>query len=123
MRESGYYPAGAEFDPRAPWNEVEPEEITRNCDVWTAVRKTMSIPTTNYVSYDPLDDPDTSDVDWGDEFAVRCRDIPEILKELCELVRKYAPVTLASKRELRYIKELLEDAEGWETEETHVEEV
>jgi photosystem II stability/assembly factor-like uncharacterized protein len=27
MRESGYYPPGAEFDPRAPWNEVEPEEI------------------------------------------------------------------------------------------------
>ena len=23
MKESGYYPAGAEFDPRAPWNEVE----------------------------------------------------------------------------------------------------
>lgn len=23
MYESGYYPAGAEFDPRAPWNERE----------------------------------------------------------------------------------------------------
>lgn len=23
MRESGYYPPGAEFDPRAPWNEPE----------------------------------------------------------------------------------------------------
>ncbi len=27
MRESGFYPPGAEFDPRAPWNQVEPEEI------------------------------------------------------------------------------------------------
>lgn len=27
MYESGYYPAGAEFDPRAPWNEVEPTMI------------------------------------------------------------------------------------------------
>jgi hypothetical protein len=27
MRESGYYPPGAEFDPRAPWNQVEPPEI------------------------------------------------------------------------------------------------
>lgn len=26
MSESGYYPAGAENDPRAPWNEVEGEE-------------------------------------------------------------------------------------------------
>ena len=23
MRESGYYPAGAEFDPRAPWNQED----------------------------------------------------------------------------------------------------
>lgn len=27
MYESGYYPAGAEFDPRAPWNEVEPTMV------------------------------------------------------------------------------------------------
>ena len=27
MMESGYYPAGAEFDPRAPWNEKEPRMI------------------------------------------------------------------------------------------------
>ncbi len=27
MRESGFYPPGAEFDPRAPWNQIEPEEI------------------------------------------------------------------------------------------------
>lgn len=28
MRESGYYPAGAEFDPRAPYNQDEPEIVT-----------------------------------------------------------------------------------------------
>lgn len=27
MYESGYYPAGAEYDPRAPWNEREPTMI------------------------------------------------------------------------------------------------
>lgn len=27
MYESGYYPAGAEFDPRAPWNEREPTMV------------------------------------------------------------------------------------------------
>ena len=26
MRESGYYPPGTEFDPRAPWNQPEPVE-------------------------------------------------------------------------------------------------
>ena len=28
MYESGYYPAGAEYDPRAPWNEREPTMVT-----------------------------------------------------------------------------------------------
>ena len=27
MYESGYYPAGAEYDPRAPWNEREPTYV------------------------------------------------------------------------------------------------
>lgn len=28
-RESGYYPPGAEFDPLAPWNEVDKPEWSR----------------------------------------------------------------------------------------------
>lgn len=27
MYESGYYPLGAEYDPRAPWNEKEPNMV------------------------------------------------------------------------------------------------
>lgn len=27
MLESGYYPAGAQYDPRAPWNEKEPHMV------------------------------------------------------------------------------------------------
>ena len=27
MFESGYYPPGAEHDPRAPWNEKEPHQV------------------------------------------------------------------------------------------------
>lgn len=30
MYESGYYPAGAEFDPRAPWNQEDPVMV--ECD-------------------------------------------------------------------------------------------
>ena len=33
MRESGYYPPGAEFDPNAPYNQVDPPEIEcKDCD-------------------------------------------------------------------------------------------
>ena len=48
MKESGYYPAGAEFDPRAPWNEVEqpPKEI--EVTVSAIVSKTMKVPVRDY---------------------------------------------------------------------------
>ena len=31
--ESGYYPAGTEFDPSAPWNRVE-DTTAIECDCW-----------------------------------------------------------------------------------------
>ena len=30
-RESGYYPPGAEFDPRAPWNEPDIDDEACHC--------------------------------------------------------------------------------------------
>ena len=48
MKESGYYPAGAEFDPRAPWNEVElpPKEV--EVTISAIVSKTMKVPARDY---------------------------------------------------------------------------
>ena len=48
MKESGYYPAGAEFDPRAPWNEVElpPKEL--EVTISAIVSKTMKVPVRDY---------------------------------------------------------------------------
>ena len=49
MKESGYYPAGAEFDPRAPWNEVElpPKEV--EVTISAIVSKTMKVPVRDYI--------------------------------------------------------------------------
>ena len=48
MKESGYYPAGAEFDPRAPWNEIElpPKEV--EVTISAIVSKTMKVPVRDY---------------------------------------------------------------------------
>ena len=48
MKESGYYPAGTEFDPRAPWNEVElpPKEV--EVTISAIVSKTMKVPVRDY---------------------------------------------------------------------------
>lgn len=42
MRESGYYPAGAEFDPNAPYNKsLDVESVT--VDLTLTVRKTINV--------------------------------------------------------------------------------
>ena len=43
MRESGYYPAGAEFDPQAPWNEKMQREVEVEVDVTLTVTKTIKV--------------------------------------------------------------------------------
>lgn len=47
MRESGYYPPGAEFDPSAPYNEVEPPEIDLGVTVYETLTKETSVITNN----------------------------------------------------------------------------
>ena len=48
MKESGYYPAGAEFDPRAPWNEVEQPPKDIEVTISAIVSKTMKVPVRDY---------------------------------------------------------------------------
>lgn len=43
MRESGYYPAGAEFDSLAPWNQVEPNEIELEVEIELKVTKNIKV--------------------------------------------------------------------------------
>ena len=43
MRESGYYPAGAEFDSRAPYNQIECRMREVEVDVTLTVAKTIRV--------------------------------------------------------------------------------
>ena len=52
MKESGYYPAGAEFDPRAPWNEVEQPPKDIEVTISVTVSKTMKVPVRDYTIYE-----------------------------------------------------------------------
>lgn len=47
-KESGYYPAGAEFDPRAPWNEVEQPPKDIEVTISVTVSKTIKVPVRDY---------------------------------------------------------------------------
>lgn len=43
MKESGYYPEGAEFDPNAPWNEKEIPKEEIEVEVTVTLRKKVKL--------------------------------------------------------------------------------
>ena len=48
MAESGYYPAGAEHDPNAPWNQEDIPEIEVEVTVSVTLSKTLKIKVSDY---------------------------------------------------------------------------
>ena len=50
MTESGYYPPGAEHDPRAPYNEVETPEKEVEVTVSITLSKTVKIKVSDYIT-------------------------------------------------------------------------
>ena len=75
MRESGYYPPGAEFAPNAPYNQVENPEKEFDVTISQTLSKTVTIVTTNYNYYEDADEDgsyvgyDTSDTNWNKEYS------------------------------------------------------
>lgn len=56
MSESGYYPAGAEYDPRAPWNQVDPEPRKVEVTVSITLSKTVEVEVTDYIAEEDSDE-------------------------------------------------------------------
>lgn len=68
MKESGYYPMGAEHDHRAPYNEVEPSEKEVEVTISVTLSKTVKIKVTDYEIIDSGKDEDGEhfeDIDYS----------------------------------------------------------
>lgn len=68
MIESGYYPPGAEHDPRAPYNEVETPEREIEVTVSVTLSKTVKIKVSDYEIIDSGKDEDGEhfeDIDYS----------------------------------------------------------
>ena len=74
MRESGYYPPGAEFDPNAPYNQVDPSEQEFDITITQTLSKSLSVFTDQYNFICDMDEDgvsveyDTSDTNWHDVY-------------------------------------------------------
>lgn len=139
------YPPGAEFDPSAPWNEVEVPEKDFEVTCSQSLSRTAIVTTNNYipgasgVDYEPDDeggytavgyqDPDdTSDTCWKDEYKNNGYTTPlELIgmlktylgKELTELENSMEPNDRSYKvAQVRRLRFLIEECESWTEDET-----
>ena len=112
--ESGYYPPGAEFDPRAPWNQVDPPEENFNVTVSQSLSRKAVVCTDNYI---PIEDeeewyPDTSDTNWNEEYKNGHYTPLDLIKILKEVLQSNLENGIVYKKP--YITEqIIRDCEGW----------
>lgn len=129
MRESGYFPAGAEFDPSAPYNEptVPGKEfdvtVSQSLSKSTIVYTNDYIPGASGVDYEPDDeggycaygwhDPDdTSDTNWKKAYTDSSYTPLEII-EKCGEMCKYLLEIDQTKFGKYFLKRLLDECQGW----------
>ena len=119
MRESGYYPPGAEFDPNAPYNEhVIPEQDFEVDVEYVLQKKAVKVTTDDYSpEFDEETghvDANTEDTDWENAYENSHYTISELLSELESYIKQDLERYKGSATKERQLKEMLKDCQGWE---------
>ena len=119
MIESGYYPPGAEFDPNAPYNQVEVPEKEFDIECEFVMRKSVTVTTNDYVpEYDDEDgreSADTKNTDWAKAFADSGHfTIQDLIDELREYVKEDMKTCAPNTGKGAHLKRLLEACDGWD---------
>ena len=121
MYESGYYPAGAEHDSDAPWNQSDPEPISQDIEYSCIMRRPACVETTNYVPgiYEKDEDgfcyrdgDDFSDTDWLSDFKDTYRTPKELIDLLKETAKGLADGKIPNKSK-SFWKDVMADCEDW----------
>lgn len=119
LKSNSNYPpmSQSEWD-NAPWNQVDPPEMDFDVNCSFTVDKVVTITTDNYIpdgdGYEI--DPDTSELDWADEYADNgYLTIPELLAELKKYVEKdMGRIKDKNSHKYRRLKMLSEECDGWQ---------
>jgi hypothetical protein len=113
MIESGYYPPGAEFDPNAPYNQVENPEEEFEVTISQTLSKTVTVFTSNYNLEVDCDEGgcyrncDTSDTDWKEVYAEDYHTPLQLIGFLKRLLKGDEPISDSLK------KHLIEECDNW----------
>ena len=119
MRESGYYPPGAEFDPRAPWNEQEVPERQFDVCISQTLSKSTRVTTNDYVYEVDQDEDgvyetaDTSDTNWEKAYKGEHLTPLQLIGEFKDFLTKHLPDPIVDLAEHKKWKNLISECEGW----------
>lgn len=130
MTESGYYPPGAEFDSRAPWNEPVIPEESFNVYISQTLSKSTKVTTNDYYPEEDGDEDgsymtaDTSDTNWEAAYdkdhytPLQLIDLfrRSLLKELNSIISK----PNQDLKRKKYLETLISECSGWTEDETEV---
>lgn len=126
---SANLPMGAEYDSRAPWNQVENSEIERDCNVTETITREVTLLTTDYIAEDDWNDEfgkcisaDTSETDWREEYINQEYTALELIARLKSYVEEDIKNTSPNTGKGRELQRLLSACSGWEQVELEVEE-
>lgn len=133
MIESGYYPPGAEFDPNAPYNQVDPPEHEFGITISQTLSKSTSVCTTDY-NYECDADEDgvytnynTEDTNWDAAYKdehLTIEQLLDVLKNMCVLEKSVLEAKLekdiATKNRIRKLDYYISECDGWCVDETEV---
>ena len=128
--ESGYYPLGAEHDPNAPYNQVDPPEMEFKVTATFSVDKEVTVRTSDYVTEEDWDDDmgkyesiDTSNTNWIAAYQEQHESIEDLLCAFKELLDEHITTMIndmqchieIDKARLKRFQYLKSECEGWVT--------
>ena len=135
MKESGYYPTGAEYDPNAPYNKSDQKPVQVKVTISQSLSRSTTIEVTDYIAKEYTDAEydedgylnitggikyDFSDSNLKESYEMHEYTIPELL----EYLKSYLIADIAEcsensirKKRLQYILKCCKD---WKVDETEV---
>ena len=111
-------PMGASCDPRAPWNEVEPDARNFDVEFMCLMRKKCEVSTSDYtMTWEG--EPDTSDTDWKGAYESDHYTPLELIGEFKKLIDKvYDALPIKERRKYNILRE---ECDGWDDDDIIVE--
>lgn len=134
MKAEDYYPAGAYNDPRAPYNQIDPEPVKVAVTISQTLSRSTTISVRDYIANEWVDaepdgegglyrtggvEYDFSDSDFQGAYENQEYTIPELLDYLKDYLQQDLEHCEDSQRQ-QVLQHILEACDGWEVDETEV---